>query len=191
MGLTLLVYGLLPLVVFVIVDLAAGVKWAVLAAILGAFADIFITRRMTGAWDPGSFVAFGLMAALGVVTLRLDKPVYVKLQPTVMAVLYAALLVYLQLRGGLGNTYLPLLAKGLPPEMRAVADEPWVPKLLDRIVWGMVPLLLVHGALCAVAAYKWSNVAWLLVRGVGFWVLVLLFGIALGVGMALMGAAPG
>lgn len=167
---TIVLYGVLPLLVFAIVDFYASVKWAVIAAIACAFADIFITYFSLGMWDPGTIVAFVMIAILGIVTLRLENPLYVKLQPVMMAAVFSVILAYVQfVGGGIMAKYMPLIRSQLPAAMRTNLDNPKFVALMDQAVSGLILVFIVHGAWVAWAAYKKSTVTWLMVRGLGFW----------------------
>jgi hypothetical protein len=177
----ILVYGLLPLLVFVIVDLYAGLKWALASALVLGVADVFLTKASLGVWDPGSFVALGLIAGLGAYSWKTKNPLWFKLQPTVLAGLFALILIYFQFFGvPIGTRYMPLITPEIPAEYREVLS----PEHMERVVnlGGTVAIFvfLLHGLLCALAAFKWSNWAWLVTRA-SIWILIAVAGIGVGI----------
>lgn len=178
----LLVYGLIPLLVFVIVDIYAGMRWAVGSAIAFAVLDIFLTKASLGVWDPGSFVALGLIAALGGYSLKTENPLYFKLQPTVLAVVFAGILAYFQFFSvPLGTRYMPLIQADIPKELSQYVTPEMLERLINLCGTASIFVFLLHGALCAFAAFKLNNWAWLAMRGIGFWVLVGVMGVAVGI----------
>lgn len=182
MSWTIVLYGLVPLLVFVIVDVYAGMRWAVMSAALFAVFDIFLSKYTMGEWDPGSFVALGLILALGAYSVKTNNALYFKLQPTVLAVVMASILAYFQFFSvPLGTRYLPLYEQAIPPEYKAQLSMETIERMINTSATVAIFVFLIHGALCALAAYKLPSWAWLLVRGVGFW--ILLIGAAVGVGI--------
>lgn len=189
---TLLIYGLVPLIAFVVVDLYAGIKWAVAAAVVLATLDVFATYYLSGTWDPGAIAAAVLITGLGIWTVRQNNPVYVKFQPVAVAAVFALLLIYFQFfGGGLVHRYLPLLESSLPPEMQPMLADPEFVALLDRSVTGLIGVLIVHGLWVAYAALKMSNVGWLLVRGIGFWGIFFVYALGFALLIAVTGKPVG
>lgn len=179
---TLLLYGLLPLLVFVIVDIYAGLRWAVASAAVFAVGDIFLTKYSTGEWDPGSFIALGLILALGWYSVKTKNPLWFKLQPTVVAGIFVLMLVYFQFFGmPVGERYSHVVEAQIPSEYRHLFTPEVTKLMLNYIGYAGIFVFALHGALCALAAFRMSNWAWLAVRGIGFWVLTGLAGIAVGV----------
>lgn len=174
---TLIIYGIVPLVAFVLVDIWVGLKWAVVAAVVFAVLDVLVSYHVSGGiWDPGSIIAAVLILAFGIVATRRNDARYVKFQPVAVAAVFALLLAYYQfLGGGLVYHYLPLLHAGLPESMQPMLKDPSFVALMDKSVSGLIVVLLVHGAWVAYAALKLSNMTWLVVRGLGFWVVFFVY----------------
>jgi intracellular septation protein A len=170
---TVFIYGIVPLVVFVLVDTFASLKWAVVAAIVFGVFDVLLSYYSTGELDPGSLVALALLCLLGWVSLRSGDAKWVKLQPVVQAVALALFVLYFQVWGQpLIERYAPLMRQATPPAWQHLYDDPVFLRKLDHAVDALVAVFLIHGALVAYAAYRMSNMAWLLIRGLGIWVLV-------------------
>lgn len=178
----LLLYGVVPLLIFVVVDIYAGLRWAIGSAAVFAVADIFLTRVSLGVWDPGSFVALGLILLLGVYTLKTKNPLYFKLQPSILAAVFASMLVYYQFFSvPLGTRYLPLIKAEIPAEYSQMFSPAMLETLLNRSATTLIGVLLLHGTLCAVAAWKFGNWGWLAVRGLGFWIILAIAAIGVGI----------
>ncbi len=178
---SVILYGLLPLLVFVVVDIYAGMRWAVGSAAAFAVFDIFLTKYSLGIWDPGSFVALGLILALGAYSVRTKNPLYFKLQPTIIAAIFALMLIYFQFFGTpIGERYGDLVTKQIPEQYKGMFTPDVTALMLNRIGIAGIIVFVIHGTMCAFAALKLSNWAWLGVRTVGFWVLAVVVGIVVG-----------
>ena len=173
MSWTIFLYGVVPLIVFVVVDAIANIKWAVISAILFAIADVFVGHLTMNVWDPGSIVAVVLIMILGWLSLRRKDDLYVKLQPIFLEVGFSIYIAYHQFFGTpILTPYLPIVQAAVPPEYRARFNDPQLIDLINSGITGLIPVLLLHAALVGWAAYKASNLTWLLVRGVGIWALI-------------------
>jgi intracellular septation protein len=170
---TFILYGVLPLIAFVVVDSYATTRWAVVAAIAFAVGDVIFSYVTLGAVDWSSVIALVLITGLGLLTLRMKSPLYVKLQPVAMSGIYALIVAYFQFfAGGVVTRYRPFLEKELPPPYNASLADPRAVAFMERAISGLILIFVLHGAWIAYAALKQSNVKWLFVRGLGFWVLL-------------------
>ncbi len=183
---TIFVYGLIPLIVFVLLDLFTNIKWAVFGAVAFAILDVFVTYFWFGFWDPGSIIAAVLFVILGFVTLKWQNPIFIKLQPTIMAAVLALLIGYFQFFSvPLVERYMPQLKEMAPPELVPFLSDPAFIAQYNQAVSGMVFLFVIHAAWMAYAAFKQSNKTWLAVRAFGFWALFALYAIGVAVTRAL------
>jgi hypothetical protein len=175
MSFVYLLYGVVPLVVFVIVDAFADLKWAVVSAVAFAVLDVVISYRYLGGWDPGLVAALALLLLCGYAAVKSGNPLFVKLQPVLVAVIMALTVAYFQfVSTPLLQHYAPLLREMIPPDQQALLADPRFIAAGDRLVTATIPLFLVHGAWVAYTAMRCSNLVWILTRALGFW---LLFGL--------------
>jgi intracellular septation protein A len=165
--------GLLPLVVFFLVDMFAGMTWGVIAAIVFAVAEIGITWWMTGEVDSTTLMASALVIGMGLLSLQLEDPRVFKFQPVILGVLFAAILAYYQWFDT------PLMLKLLdrksvfvPEQMRQMAQHPEVRRRMSLMCGDMIWMFLIHAGMVAYAALNMSTGTWLLVRGAGIYVLM-------------------
>ena len=175
MSWTIFLYGLLPLIAFVLVDMIAGIKAGFVSAFLFAVLDIFVMYHSTGQWDPISFVAAALVLILGGMSVRLNNSTYFKFQPVLVGFVLAGFVVYVQFFDvPFVYRYMPLIRANMPPEMQAYLENEEFIELLSSLFNWMIAVIIIHAALVAYAALKCSNLTWLIVRGVGFWVVAVL-----------------
>lgn len=168
-----LLQGILPLLVFVIVDVFAGLKWGVIAAIVFAFGEVGLTYAMFGELDQTTVIAALLVTVLGWLSIKMNNPKFFKFQPVALSVLLAAILAYFQYFDvPLVLKYLDRHSVLVPAEMRAMMGDPLMRKRMGDVCGDFIYLLLAHAAIVAYAALRMSNVMWLIMRGVGFYLLV-------------------
>jgi intracellular septation protein A len=168
-------FGLLPLIVFAVVDLFAGMRAAIVAAILVAFAEGAWSWYQFGEIDNITWLSIGLIVAMGLVSIKMKDPVLFKFQPVVMALILAAVMAWFQWQGQpLMVQMMPKVAAMLPEEQRWTLSAPEIVEKMRRLDLLMIPTFIAHAAIVAWAAIRRSTVFWLIARGVGFYVLMIM-----------------
>ncbi|MEI6833720.1 MAG: septation protein IspZ [bacterium] len=171
-------FGLLPLIVFAVVDLFAGMRAAILAAIIVAFAEAAWSWHQFGEIDNITWLSIGLIVAMGLVSIKMKDPVLFKFQPVVMALILAAVMAWFQWQGQpLMVQMMPKVAAMLPEEQRWTLNAPEIVENMRRLDLLMIPTFITHAAIVAWAALRRSTVFWLIARGVGFYVLLVMVSI--------------
>lgn len=167
--------GLIPLIIFVIVDLFAGLKWGVYAAVAFAVLECVWGYVQFHEFDPSSLVAAGLIIVLGFVSIRMNSSIYFKFQPVVLDLVFAAFFAYFQFFDTpFMLKYLPKIAPLFPPEQQERLMSPFFQELFGRMSGDIVYVFLLHAILVAYVAVRHSNLVWLIVRGVMIYVLMFL-----------------
>lgn len=161
-----LVLGLLPIVLFVVGDLAAGMRAGASVAIVAALAELVFSYFYFGELDGASVGTAVLVVLLGAVTLYMDHPLYLKLQPAVVAAVLGLFLVYFQVAG---EPYLvqmvPKLSAFMGEEQRWALTQPETLGRLRRLGWWMGATFLIQGAVLATLARSArAHGSWLAVR---------------------------
>ncbi len=169
-----LLVGLMPLVAFVLVDMFAGLRWGVVIAIILALVMFFWSYFYFGVVDSTTIADACLILILGLVTLKMNNAIFFKFQPVVVGVLFAAYFMYFQLfKDPVFVRMLPMMAPFLPEETREIIKEPLVLKRFAEFSAHMIFVFLIHAVLVAYCALKRSNLAWLLMRGLGIYIIML------------------
>ncbi len=159
-----LLVGLLPLVLFVIIDIYQDSKKGIYAAIGLSFLIVIYCYIKTQYWDWLIFGEFLLLFFMGFISLRLNDSKYFKLQPAVLAAVFALVFTVFQLMGR------PLLIELIPhlvqlnPRFSQIYENAQTMALLSRISHGIIYLFIIHGSATAYAAIFWSSKVWLGVR---------------------------
>jgi len=165
--------GLLPLIVFALVDIFAGMRSAIAAAIVFALAEAAWSWHQFGEVDQITWLSLGLIVGMGVVSLRMQDSRLFKFQPVVMALILAGVLCWFEWQGQpLLVQMMPKVAALLPEEQRWTLSDPTVLKQMARLDLLMIPTFIAHAAIVAWAALRKSTLFWLIARGVGFYVLM-------------------
>ena len=175
--------GLLPLIVFAVVDMFANMRVAIISAIIFSVLEAVWGWYSYGEVDQTTWISLGLILAMGAVSIRMKSDKLFKFQPVAMGAVFAVTLGYFQLRGNpLMVQMMPKVAPLLPPENREQLMDPRMIALMARLDRSLIVVFMAHGSLVGWAAMKKSTMYWLIIRGVGFYVLL---GLDLIVNMAL------
>jgi intracellular septation protein A len=169
----ILLYGLLPLVLFVLVDgLSRRLTVAVGCAVVFAAIEMCAIRYSSGQWDVMSLVSVALFSACGLAAIRFDKRVYFKYQPALFAFIAAGFVGYLQLLDqGLVYRYLPLMEQTAPPSVLAYLEQPKYLELMDRLFDWLFVAIVLDGLLIAYTARRGNDLVWLAANAFGFWII--------------------
>lgn len=173
MALWFLVQGLLPLIVFAIVDAYGNLKAALIAAVAVACLEIGMSYWIFGEIDKISWVSLGLIGVLAFVSLKMKSDKLFKFQPVVLSFVIVGVILYFKWFDN--SIFVQMVDKMSPlvtPEQRAVMESDFYLKLMERMDLFAVAALMAHAAVTAWAAMRCSTIVWLLVRGVGIWVLL-------------------
>jgi intracellular septation protein A len=173
MSTSILLFGLLPLLVFVILDSLKGMKAGIIGAFILCFLELFYTLYQFGTVDSLTIGTFVLVLIFGFISLKTKNPIFFKLQPAILGLILGLILLICDL---FGHNILSLaFAKyqfAFPEELRAATEDP-------RFIWALVKLntylglgFLIHSALVAYAALKLSNWWWIIIRGIGLYVMM-------------------
>ena len=172
----LLLIGLIPMVLFVLVDyFTRDLRTSIITAVITAAAMGGVTWWLMGKFDYEVVVIVVTMLVTGLISIKLKTPVYFKFQPVITGVILAAVLAYFQyfdtplmvkmlpkLRTMLDNADLALQ----PEQLELMFDDSHVP-LFARMTQHMMIWLLIHATLVAFCALKTRNSVWLLVKAIG------------------------
>ena len=164
------ILGILPLIVFVILDSFLGPKKALISAILLAFAEAIYTIITFGELDIVTGASVFLLLSMGGLSLIKKETIYFKFQPVIFSVLFGIFMLYSYFAET--NFFLVAIEKYksfIPVDKHFVWKIPEVRQALINLplVFGFG--LFIHAIVTAIAAIKLSNWWWILCRAVGFY----------------------
>ncbi len=162
--------GLLPLVVFAILDIFAGLNVAILGAIAVGLLEALWSWYRFGSVDQLTWISLGLIFGMGVISMRMKDARLFKFQPVVLALVFAATLAWFQWRGEpLLVQMLPRVAAMMPDDMAWMAKDEMVIRRMARLDLFLIVSFVLHGAIVAWSALRRSTVQWVLWRALGFY----------------------
>lgn len=175
-----LVLDLLPLLVFVVLEsMTANVRYALLGAILSVVFVVVCDLYLLGEIDRFTILSSGLVILFGWLALRFNNTSYFKIKPAVVNLIMAGvfLTAYLQ-DSPLLLTASDRYAHALPPQFHEILSRPEARPMLERMSLYIVFGFIAQAAVVAWAALKLGSWWWFAVRSAGFYVIIVLVGLA-------------
>ena len=176
-----LALGLLPVVLFAVIEDSFGTLWGLAAGMIFGLGEIlweYKTERRVSAITLGGN---GMLLVLGGVSLLTDSGIWFKLQPAVLEAVFAIilwgswwlkkpmLLLLMQKQGGLPRDFEQNLKPGAVGVLR---------QGFSGLTLRMGFFFAIHAGLAVWAALDWSTAAWALLKGVGLTVSLLVYMVA-------------
>ena len=170
MSFDLALQGLLPLIVFAVVDLFAGMNVAIAAAMVVGILEIIWSWYTFNEVDQTSWISLGLIVIMGLISIRMRSDKLFKLQPVTMALVFAVTLAWFQVVGDpLMVQMMPKIARLLPEENQWMVHDPVTLKRMARLDLMFVGAFLAHAGLVAWTALRKTTMHWLIARAAGFY----------------------
>lgn len=165
MSFELLLATVIPLILYVVVEIKKGPQAATITAMASViFLGAYLYFRFD-ALDETYIVELILILVLGGVSLKMHQSSWIKFQPMVTGIVFSAYGFYLQLFDTpLLLRMLPLLDKMSPSEHMAIFKAPKAHVLLNSMSWEISLMILIHAGFCGYAAKKFSSLNWLWTR---------------------------
>jgi len=163
--------GLLPLLVFVIIDSTMGLKAALVTAVIVAVGEAIFSYVTFGELDVVTLASFLLVVVLGAVAFFKKNSLVFKFQPVILSLFMGLILLVTY---WMGNPLLYAMAikykAQFPPEMQQQLEQPMTQAVFIAASHYFGYSLIAHGLVTAWAAIKLSNWWWLAIRGFGFYI---------------------
>ena len=167
--------SLLPLIIFVLVDYyTRSLKAGVISAIAMATLMGGVSTWLLGKFDIEAIIIVITMLATGLIAIKTNSPLYFKFQPVITGVIFAAMLAYFQWFDT------PLLVKMMPELLKKLHDGKLISDavyahmssdaataMIYRFNRNIIFMMLIHAGLVAIAALRWRNLYWLMVKAAG------------------------
>ncbi len=174
MNWSILLFGILPLLFFVVVDAFSGPKLALGTAIVLALAEGVVSYFLFGEMDSLTIYSLLTVIGLAVVSLYFRKPIYFKMQPVLVSIILGGILLFSYLNHEpIFLTIVTKYSQFFPEQMQEQLSNPYFAQILTRLTRNTAVAVFAHGALVAFAAWKLSNWWWIAARVVGFYLFAL------------------
>jgi len=175
---SLLLGGILPVIIFTVIEEAFGTAWGLAAGMAFGVGEIIWEWRSRGKVDALTWGGNGMLLVLGGVSLITQEGIWFKLQP---ALIEGAMALVLWGSVAYGKPLLLSLAQkqgGLPANLEA-GLKPGAGELLKRGFRGLTLRLglffVLHAVLATWAALHWSTAAWAALKGIGLTVSLIVY----------------
>lgn len=162
-----LLSGLLPLIVYTIVEEVYGVYWGLIAGLILGVIEIIVEKILYKKVSSMTWIVNAMIIGLGLVSLYMNDGIWFKLQPA-----FAEALMVIVLWGSiiLKKPFLQEVAKKQMPDL-----QPKMQEFFGHITFRLGLFFLVHTGLAVWAAYSWSTINWALLKGVGLTVSIVAY----------------
>ncbi len=175
MNISLILFGVLPLIAFVIIDSFMGLKAGLISAIALAIVEAIYTLYQFGSIDSVTVASLVLVCAFALISFKSNNAIYMKLQPVFLGLAFGAVLLVMQ---SMGKPLLLMMFEKydtlIPEEYRANFKHPQVLLMLARLSLILGFGFIIHAGLVAYAAFRLSNWWWLIIRGIGLYIMLFL-----------------
>lgn len=170
-----LLIGLLPLLTFVLVDLFASIKTAIIVASLTAVLEIALEYLLTGEVEYVSILGAGLLIAMGAISIRTENKTFFKLQPALFSFIICIYFTVLQLsEKTLIERFLPVLERIIP----SLSGADWMADQLNLAVNLSIVAIFIDGLIVGYTALKCNNWWWLAANALALYVVTFIFALA-------------
>jgi intracellular septation protein len=176
---SILVGGLLPVIVFSVIEDRYGTLAGLIAGMVFGVGEIVYERVRLGKVDAFTWAGNGMILVLGGVSLVTNEGIWFKLQPAIIEAVTAVIFCGSVLIGR--PLMAGLLKKQLAAQQGTQAQSlelaPWVVPLLGGATFRFGLFFGAHAALATWAAIHWSTAAWAALKGIGFTGTFILYGL--------------
>lgn len=175
MSLSYILLGLLPLIAFVVIDSFLGLKAGIVAAFVLAGLEALYSLYEFGSLDELSVASLLLVFVFGLFSLKSKNPIYMKLQPVFLGLCFGCIvLVFQALNKPILLIALSKYGSMMPVELQKNIENPLMQTMLARVSLFLGLGFLLHAGCVAYAAFRLSNWWWLIIRGIGLYVMMAL-----------------
>lgn len=166
-GLSLFFGGLLPIIVFTLIDEYQGPFWGTVVAMIFGCCEIAYEKFRLGKVEKITLISNFLIFILGIASIATDSGLWFKMQPAIFEA-FCALFLW-------GSCFFkkPLIAS-LAEKQGNVFPEQSFP-LLRAITLRLGIFLATHAALATWAAIAWTTAQWAMLKGIGLTVSFIIY----------------
>lgn len=166
-GMSLFFGGLLPIVVFTLIDEYQGPFWGTVVAMLFGCGEIAYEKFRLGKIEKITLISNFLIFILGIASIATDSGLWFKMQPAIFEA-FCALFLW-------GSLFLkkPLIVSLAEKQGNVFPLEAY--SLLKMLTLRLGIFLGIHAALATWAAIAWTTAQWAMLKGIGLTVSFILY----------------
>lgn len=165
-----LLLGVIPLIVFVLVDTFSTLKWALISAVVFALIETVYSFYAFGSLDWITGISFLLVGLMSYFAWKKDDEKIFMWQPVIISWVFAVYILGVKLTGT--DIFVEMVTKYkdlIPPDLQPRFQQPLMQRSLAILSWTSTIAFTLHGAVTLFSAYKLNKWWWLMARGVGFY----------------------
>ena len=162
----------MPVVAFSVIEDRYGIVAGLIAGMVFGVGEIVWERVSAGRVSAMTWAGNGLVLILGAVSLFTGSGIWFKLQPSLIEGVMAVVL------WGSVLVKRPLLVEMARKQGAPVLEIPIVFRSLRGFTLRLGIFFAAHAILAAWAALHWSTAAWAALKGIGFTLTMILYGVA-------------
>lgn len=167
--------GIVPLLVFVIVDSFAGLKAGLITALVLAVAEAIFSIVYLKRLDFVTLITLATVVIFIALSYKKQSVLWIKLQPSVMGAIIGLIFVISFLIDRPILLEMALKYRDLlPTMMKENVDHMGMQALLNYGTFSIGIGHFIHAAVCAMAAFKMNNWWWIGIRSVGYYLILFL-----------------
>jgi intracellular septation protein len=166
-ALSLLFGGLLPIIIFTVIEEKYGIIAGLIAGMIFGLGEIIYELLRYKKVSVMTWAGNGMLLGLGAISLFTNEGIWFKLQPAIFELLFFSILFFSWL---MKKPFLKVMIE---------KQNPYLPETVKEKLSGMTLRLsiffLFHAILATYAALYWTTEAWALLKGVGLTVSLILY----------------
>lgn len=166
-ALSLFFGGLLPVILFTVIEEKYGTMAGLIAGMIFGFGEIVYELIRYKKVSTITWIGNGMLLGLGAISLFTNEGIWFKLQPAIFELLFFVILFFSWL---MKKPFLKVMAEKQNPNL----PEP-VKAKLSGITLRLSFFFLFHAILATYAAMYWSTEAWAMLKGVGLTVSMIVY----------------
>ncbi len=170
--------GILPVLVFVILESFTNKKAALISALILAVAELIFTISVYGTIDEITILGFVLVGLAVFLSLKTDNDIYFKLQPAILGWILCGIFFFFYFVLGrplLSEMFHKYMGTSIQEMLGQNINQDFLDRYLKILSRDMGWLFLIHGSLTAFAALKMSKWWWFAIRVPGLYILLFIF----------------
>lgn len=165
-----LLAGILPLLIFVIIDSFLGLNKALVSAVILAILEAGFSLYYFHEVDSVTLFSLLTVALFCFISYKKSNPLFLKMQPTLISSIIGIILIvsYLINDPLLLNMSLKY-ADFFPPQFQKQIHSPLMQQLLIKSTLTVGWAHIAHAIVCGLAAFKLNKWWWIAIRGIGYY----------------------
>ena len=171
----MLLFDLVPLIVFTILDTLGNMRYALIGAVIAAIINLLYSHLFLGGIDAISLVFVGIIVFSAALSYYAQNPLFFKLKPAAIACMTACIMLVTSaidtpVMVEMVNQYAPMM----PEMIKNPVEQERLLTVLERTNLYMGFGFIIYAIACTWAAFYMSRWSWLAISGPGLYLVITL-----------------